>query len=282
MPTKTTDPKATESELLDLLEARHAKPGNGGSGEYAFLRHVRNDAGFRASRTFDAMTLALWPSRGFELHVYEVKCSRSDWRRELADPAKSEAAWAIGDRFTIVATRGVVDLDELPAGWGLLEARGGRIEDGRVVGRKLVSVRPAEHHGDRKRQDLTRGLVVSMLRAAGTVAQATSPAERALEDARQAGVAEGRRTSAEALATERARYDELIADVRRFTHLANVTVVPNELTPRDDVDAIARRIAHALRDSNHEQRVRARLTLLREQLDRASTELGRILEAPSS
>ena len=81
---KSSDPSATESEMLDLLERHYARTGNGGSGEYAFLRQVRNAAGFDAKRTFDAVVVGLWPSRGHDIHVIEVKVSRSDWQRELA------------------------------------------------------------------------------------------------------------------------------------------------------------------------------------------------------
>jgi hypothetical protein len=36
------EPAATEAEMLDLLERSLAKPGNGGAGEYGFMRQVRN------------------------------------------------------------------------------------------------------------------------------------------------------------------------------------------------------------------------------------------------
>lgn len=82
----------TEATVLQLLRERHTAVGNGGAGEHAFLAHVRNAAGFDANRTFDAVAVNLWPSRGLSIHVYEVKVSRSDWKRELAKPAKAEDA----------------------------------------------------------------------------------------------------------------------------------------------------------------------------------------------
>src|SRR5829696_7115111 len=89
--------------MLDLLEHSLAKPGNGGAGEYGFVRHVRNDSGFNANRTFDGVSVNLWPSRGHDIHAYEVKVSRSDWKKELARPDKAEDAAKIADRFSIVA-----------------------------------------------------------------------------------------------------------------------------------------------------------------------------------
>jgi hypothetical protein len=100
--------KHTEASVLALLRKRHAAPG------------------FDAMRTAAAMALGLWKSRGHELHGFEVKVNRSDWRSELADPAKAEGWCEIVDRWWIVAPRGVVPRDELPATGGLLEtgARG--------------------------------------------------------------------------------------------------------------------------------------------------------------
>ena len=71
-----------------MLRNRHARLGNGGSGEYAFLTQVRDAAGFYGSRTLDVVTLSLWPSRGMELHGYEVKVSRADLRSDLRNEAK--------------------------------------------------------------------------------------------------------------------------------------------------------------------------------------------------
>ncbi len=113
--------------------ARFTKGGNGGNGEYCFLEHVRNAASFDATRTFDAVAIALWPSRGLTIDGFEVKVSRSDWQRELAQPEKAEDACRLVDRFSIVAPRGVVLDGELPATWGLLE----------VVGKRLVTAKTA-------------------------------------------------------------------------------------------------------------------------------------------
>lgn len=125
--------KMTEADVLALLRARFTKGGNGGNGEFCFLEKVRNGAAFNANRTFDAIAIALWPSRGLTIDGFEVKVSRSDWQRELAQPEKAEDACKLVDRFSIVAPRGVVLDGELPVTWGLLE----------VVGKRLVATRAA-------------------------------------------------------------------------------------------------------------------------------------------
>jgi len=153
-------PKRTEADMLALLRARHAKDGNGGSGEWAFLTHVRNAAGFGATRTIDALALSLWPSRGFEMHGFEVKVSRSDWLRELADPAKADGVMARCDRWWLVASEGVAKPGEMPVGWGLLVAQGDKL-------RAAVQA-PRLPRTDEERR-ISRDWLVCLLRAAGSV-----------------------------------------------------------------------------------------------------------------
>lgn len=123
----------TEGDVLAMLARRYAqRSGNGPA--WAFVPHVRNAAGFNASRTCDAMALGLWPSKDLELHGHEIKCSRADWLRELRDPSKADAFRRYCDRWWLVATPGVVRVDEdlegpgeLPWGWGLLVVYGSTV-----------------------------------------------------------------------------------------------------------------------------------------------------------
>lgn len=275
------EPKATEGELLQLLDRRHAKSGNGGSGEFAFLTHVRNDGGFNASRTFDAVAVSLWPSRGYAIDVYEVKVSRSDWLRELKDPAKSEAAWEIGDRFWIVATAGVVDHDELPPGWGLIEAYGGKVTDEGLTGRKLRTVKHAEWHGEPVKKSakalVPRGLLVAMLRRAGAVPDAQTPDERLISEAE----ARGRDA-------ERALQQSVVEQYRESAAKARQAVLAFEnnsglrLTQmtEQELREIGTKVRAAFADEHHEQAVRNRLSTLRDNLRRATEQLDSVLGGP--
>ena len=110
-------------DLLSLLRSRYAKRAANGP-TWAFIEQVRNAAGFNATRTADAIAMALWPSRGLELHGFEIKVSRSDWLRELKDPSK--AVVELVDRWWIVAPESVVHPSELLPSWGLLVARNDR------------------------------------------------------------------------------------------------------------------------------------------------------------
>lgn len=274
-------PKATERELLQLLERRHAKTGNGGSGEFAFLTHVRNDGGFNASRTFDAVAVSLWPSRGYAIDVFEVKVSRSDWLRELKDPAKSEAAWAIGDRFWIVATAGIVDPAELPHGWGLVEAVGGKVTDDGITGRKLRNARAAQWHGKPVKESadlkISRGLLVAMLRRAGAVPDQETPSEKALSEAEQRGRDAMRAQMDAVLEQSREHGRDLVEAVRDFETASGVKVRPYSADGKTEVLEQARRIRDALADDKHADRVRVRLDRMREELLRTVEQISTVL-----
>jgi hypothetical protein len=178
----TTIDRHTEASMLNLLRERHAaKSGNGP--EWAYIEKVRDAPGFDAQRTADALALSLWQSRGCELHGFEVKVSRADWRRELAQPAKAEGWCTIVDRWWVVAPRGVVPRDELPATWGLMET-GTR---GLVVSKQAPLLRET-------RLPIDRGLLVPILRAAGAGLSFT-PNEAALKEARQQGWEAGRKAA---------------------------------------------------------------------------------------
>lgn len=110
----------TEASLVLALRSRYS------SNEWALVTQVRDGAGWDR-RTFDAIAIGLWSSRGHPVHGFECKVSKSDWKRELAKPEKAEPLVAFCHYWWIVAPRGVVDPGTLPDGWGLLEAQGGMI-----------------------------------------------------------------------------------------------------------------------------------------------------------
>jgi hypothetical protein len=145
------------------------------------MEKVRNRAGFKANRTADAMALSLWPSRGHELHGYEVKVSRADWRSELRDAAKADTWHGIVDRWWIAAPSGVVPRDELPATWGLIEATSS--------GKFRVAVQAPVL--TQERAMISRDLLVPLLRAAGAELTCT-PEQQALAAAKAEGWSAGR------------------------------------------------------------------------------------------
>lgn len=100
--------------LLEKLSVKYAAP------EWAVIPQVRDATGFAGCRTADAIAMSLWPSRGLYLHGFEIKVSRSDWMRELKNPAKADTIAEFCEFWWIVALKDVVKDGELPPPWGLL------------------------------------------------------------------------------------------------------------------------------------------------------------------
>lgn len=101
-------------DIRMALRKRYAPPA------WAYLEEVRNKTGYGGGpeRTADAIAMSLYPSRGLELHGFEIKVSRSDWVRERDNPDKAEAIARYCDKWWLVTTADIVRLGELPPTWG--------------------------------------------------------------------------------------------------------------------------------------------------------------------
>ncbi len=116
----TLKTKLSATQVRQAMSKRWAAP------EYAVMWEVGRATGAVSHQRYaDAVIMSLWPSRGLELHGVEIKVSRSDWRREAADPAKAEAIAAYCDRWWVHTGPGVIqDTSELPPMWGAREFDG--------------------------------------------------------------------------------------------------------------------------------------------------------------
>ncbi len=158
------------ARVLAALARRYKAP------EFALFAQVGNGTGFTGNRYADAMAMSLWPSRGLYLYGFEIKVSRSDWLRELRDPAKAEDVASYCDFWhVVVPSDEIVELAELPAPWGLL----------RVSGRGVHQVRPAQPRTPPA--DLDRPLVAAILRRASEGMTPRSAIAEQLEHARAEG-----------------------------------------------------------------------------------------------
>lgn len=139
-----------EAELLAMLDARYAsRPIPGYPARYLIGHHVQAPRTFARdalTRVADAIVLdrnTTYPKvartdgwggevsdydAGYQaVHGFEVKVSRSDWLRELADADKAEAWSRYCHHWWLVAPREVVRPGELPDGWGHLAPAGNRL-----------------------------------------------------------------------------------------------------------------------------------------------------------
>jgi hypothetical protein len=115
--------RVSEAAMLVLLKKRY------NTEEYAFFPGVPCGTGIHAGTTADAVAYNLWPSRGLTLSGFEIKCSRSDFLREIKSPAKSEPVqkychfW-----WMVVSDLAIVQKGELPKTWGLMYKDGNNIK----------------------------------------------------------------------------------------------------------------------------------------------------------
>jgi len=174
MSAKTKNRRLTAVDIHRGMAAKWTAP------EWAIMWEVGEATGSMAGRYADAVMMSLWPSRGLELHGVEVKVSRSDWKREAADPRKAEAVGKFCDRWWIHTPPGIVaDLSDVPPAWGLREF------DGKV----WKTLREAEKT---EAAPTSRGFLAAMLRRADGMIQ--SHIREGINAAREADIArEGER-----------------------------------------------------------------------------------------
>lgn len=198
---------ASEAVIVEALRKLHPAP------EWAFLPGCGNGTGARRDRAADALAMSLWPSRGLELHGFEVKSYRSDWLRERKDPEKAEEIAQRCHRWSlVVADETVAPLAEVPPAWGLLV----------MDGRKLRVVRPATL---REPKALTWSFLAALLRtsAKGTEAllAASVPQNKIDEIVKQRVTAEAEH-EVKLLRSEVQRMKDSIA---AFEQASGVTIV---------------------------------------------------------
>lgn len=189
--TRTTsrgvNPMVTADSLVAQLEQHFYGPR-----EWVVLRQVPNGTGAGAGRTADAVAMNCWPSRGMEIHGFEIKTARGDWLREVRAPEKAEAVAQYCDRwFIVVPSRTLVEPRELPPTWGLI----------------VLDEKPSMTHAQRclRAKRLDRGFLAAVLRALRRAEGVPPDRVQALEDqARTEGYRAG----------YRARPDSRLDDLR--------------------------------------------------------------------
>ncbi len=135
----------TTAQIASAMREAYRQP------EWALFFEVGNATGFNTKRHADAVAMNMYPSRGLSLHGFEFKISKSDWKRELADPQKAEEIAQYCDLWSVVAGPGVVGPGELPVSWGLIEL---------VNGKLRTRVAAAKHEA----KPLTRSFIAAILR----------------------------------------------------------------------------------------------------------------------
>lgn len=110
--------KITAADLESAIGSKYSAP------KWATFFNVPNSVGMSASRRADAIAMGLWQTAGRHLHGFEIKASRGDWLREIQDPLKAHAIARYCHFWWVVAPKGIVKVEEMPASWGLQEYNG--------------------------------------------------------------------------------------------------------------------------------------------------------------
>ena len=196
----------TEEEIVEMLKKRYEPPA------WAFLPQVRGGTGFTRSRTADALAYSLWPSRGLELHGFEVKSHRHDWIRELRNPEKADEICSFSDRWWIVANKGVVDLGELPPDWGLIVVKGGRLH---------TEVKAPER---KKVKPLDKLIFAAMLRRVNDIAVPDAKLKAQYKKGLADGKKEGEENRQYKLKWAKEDHEELKKKVQKFEEASGVQI----------------------------------------------------------
>jgi len=138
------------------------------------------------NRWADVLALSVWPSKGLTLDGYEIKASRADLKRELADPKKHEALARYCDTWTLVVWDEAILLEGIPETWGICTTSE---EDGERV--LLEKRRPTKLEAT----SWPRGFVCSLVRNAYEQAPGAAYLARAVAAAYKKGVRDAEYTA---------------------------------------------------------------------------------------
>lgn len=256
----------TETELIKRLRAKYGeKAGNGVA--YAVVPGVRSAAGFDARRTIDAFAMSLWPSRGLSLTAFEIKSSRSDWLREMREPAKAEEFCELADYFyLVVGDAKIVQDGELPETWGLIVPHG----KGLRVAVDAPRLRPVTVNGGQKADgrstaDLppafTRSFLAALLRSATAIGSA-EPAE--IVAARNEAWSNAEQIFGSQAEAAQAKLDEVRGQLLEFTEASGINPLGYRW-PSHDPKEVGAAVKLVL-DGNHKADIlENRLTRIREE-----------------
>jgi hypothetical protein len=122
--TATTEAPAPgpTKQLEEALHAHFVPPQDRDSLAGAGAVYLTEVTAPESNRRADAVHVGLWQNRGAgRIDVCEIKTSRSDFLRELDQPAKAEAWWPYCTAFWLVVPHvSIAGPSDLPPGWGLM------------------------------------------------------------------------------------------------------------------------------------------------------------------
>lgn len=178
------------------------------------MREFRDATGFDASRSADALAFGMYVSRGQVIIGFEVKVSRSDWLRELKDPAKADPIARYCDYFNLVVPAtgpGVCAVNELPPPWGLIQVD--------VEKAKTKTIKKAEKL---EAAPITRSFLCAIVKQA--MDSIGVPGQSALLQARENGFREGQKSAEENSSYRMKQLVDLEEQVNAFREKSGIDI----------------------------------------------------------
>ncbi|MAQ93552.1 MAG: hypothetical protein CMM84_16295 [Rhodothermaceae bacterium] len=127
------DPDCLTAHQIDgFLSEKYAED------PWFYFSEVPERTGYHG-RSIDGLAVNVWPSQ-FAIVAFEVKVSRGDFLREIADPGKRAPFVANSTEFYFVTPNGLVQPEEVPVECGLMWVQSG----GRLVRKKIAQQRRIE------------------------------------------------------------------------------------------------------------------------------------------
>ena len=195
-------PKVTADDLRTMLHVRYR------GSEWALFEEVHDSTGYGMSRSCDAIAMHLWPSKGLELHGFEIKTSRADWLNELRNPDKSAMFRQWCDRWWLVVSDRDVVKKDLPPDWGLMRPKAGKL----VVSRGAPKLKP---------EPPDRGFLAALLRRR----KQGTPKHAAIMDGEyRRGLKTGEKLGARFAGTATRRLKALRKSIRKFEATSGLKV----------------------------------------------------------
>lgn len=246
-----------EAMVAAVLQKKWGKP------ECAFLRQVRNATGFNATtRTADALSIGLWPSRGMHLNGFEIKVSRADWLKELKQPEKAEEIARYCHFWWIaIPDRAMVKEGELPAQWGVVEVGSGSP--------KIVKQAPFTAEPQPPSLTFFASLMRSVCEDETVLQDIQKLMQKELWAAEQRGREEGAKQAKSTEAKVLESYRELTERVAEFERLSGVRLDRYSVHFNGQIGA-------AVKFLSNERGVAEAISSARERLQRLTEELGHV------
>jgi len=114
--TRSSSDNTEARKIIELLKHRHSGL------EWATFVELNAGTGGYAGQRIDLYVFNMYPSKNYLRIAYEIKVSRADFARELEKPKKREFAERVANECYFAMPVGLVKPDEIPEGWGLIEA----------------------------------------------------------------------------------------------------------------------------------------------------------------